>query len=106
MGLAAKENPKSERSPTGRLPWKWRLELGHEMDLPGDLDEAEGRVEAVADGVLGEGFDFGVGQAGGAEVAQGVLDEQAAEAAVAVDGAMARFGIWPMPAAASCQVVM
>jgi hypothetical protein len=32
----------------------------------------------VADGVLGEGFDLGVREAGGAEVAQGVLEERAA----------------------------
>jgi len=46
------------------------------MHLSGDFDEAEGRIEVVADRVLSECFDFGVTQASGAEMIQGMLDER------------------------------
>src|SRR5687767_5936536 len=51
------------------------LELGHEVDLPGDFAEAERAVEVVADVVLHQRFDLGVREARAAEVGQGVRDE-------------------------------
>ena len=54
-----------------------KLKLGDEMDLAGDFEEAERGIQVIADSVLGEGFDFGVGQAGGSEVIEGVLEQLA-----------------------------
>jgi hypothetical protein len=56
------------------------------MHLAGDFDEAEGGVEVVADGVLGESFNLGVRETGGAEMIDGMLDERSAEALVAMGG--------------------
>ena len=54
------------------------------MHLASDFAETEGRIEMVADGVLGDGFNFGVRQAGGAEVIQGVLEKRTAQALIAM----------------------
>src|SRR5262245_19672975 len=62
------------------------------MDLAGNLRKAERGVKVVADGVLGEGLDFGVSEAGGAEVTHGVLEECAAQASVTVGGGDGEVG--------------
>ena len=49
------------------------------MHLPSDLDEPQVTVKMVTNGVLGEGFDFSVGQATSAEVSKGMPDQEPAE---------------------------
>src|SRR2546421_4561123 len=62
------------------------------MHLAGNFEEAERWIEVIADGILGERFDFGVAEAGGAEVIEGVLDEHPAQAPVAMRGGDGQVG--------------
>ena len=45
------------------------------MNLPGDFDETDRRIEMPADRVLLEGLDLGDRHAGRAEMRKGVLDQ-------------------------------
>ncbi len=44
------------------------------MYLPGNLHKSQRRIQMVADGILGEGFNFGVRQARSAKVGEGVFE--------------------------------
>src|SRR5262249_11552413 len=70
----------------GLGPWLMGrlIRQGHRvMDLPGDLDEPDRRVQVPADRVLLEGLDLRHRHPDGAEVRQGVLDQPAPQATAA-----------------------
>ena len=50
------------------------------MHLPGDLDEADVAVEVIANRVLGQRLDFGVGHSPGTEVLAGMFEQPASPA--------------------------
>ena len=76
------------------------------MDLPGDLDEPDRRVQVPADRVLLEGLDLGHRHAGRAEMRQGVLDQPSAQPLPpCASAATARLWIQPIRVSASHCIV-
>lgn len=59
------------------------LQFAGEVDLAGDFDEAAGRIQMMAGGVLGHRFDHGVGETFAAKIVERVLDQLAAQTAIA-----------------------